>query len=185
MCTMSPYDFKLQDVHHDLSWMTGPDGLVMKAEQTVHFLKKSLSLHHSRGRSQLPCRLEKGFKVSPQLSKGSLAVPQSLSNPRWSHHQHYLFEPLTPPVGIRKPWNHKQAQTSIYPQRLNDTHEPPALKIQSNFKHILHIINSAKWFELLFIQIFYYYLNNYYTCPINGTAAEIKWSVDRYIKHTN
>lgn len=112
MCTMSPYDFKLQDVHRDLSWMAGPDGLVMKAEQTVHFLKKSLSLHHSRGRSQLPCRLEKGFKVSPQLSKGSLAVAQSLSNPRWSHHQHYLFEPLTPPVGIRKPWNHRQTSSN-------------------------------------------------------------------------
>lgn len=39
MCTMSPYDLKLQDVHRDLAWMTGPEGLVRKAEQPVHFLK--------------------------------------------------------------------------------------------------------------------------------------------------
>lgn len=36
---MSPYDWKLQEVHRDPAWMTGPDGLVRKAEQTIHFLK--------------------------------------------------------------------------------------------------------------------------------------------------
>lgn len=80
MCTMSSWDCRLQVLHGDLSWKINPDGLVKQAEPD-HFLKeaeeKPLSASLWGSRAALP-QTEKGFRISSQLSKGSLALPSAV-----------------------------------------------------------------------------------------------------------
>lgn len=123
-------------MHRDLSWKTDPGGLIKKAEQTVYFLKeaeeKPLSAALWGSRAAL-LQTEKGFRISSQLSKGSLAALCR----SWRLMQPQVIPPPTLAVWPADPWKvpenpeitDEPAENSFYRRHSR------ALKNQSNFRH--------------------------------------------------
>lgn len=119
MCTISPYDFKLQVVHCDLSWETDPDGFVKKAEQTGHFLWDT-------GQKLVSVLLWGSFTVPLQAGRGLqniISTEQRIISCPLPFLEAYGTpgDPNTnitclncwPLEGIRKPWNQtKQLRTA-------------------------------------------------------------------------
>lgn len=103
MCTVSLCDFELQVVQRNLSWKINPDGLVRKAEQTVHFLKeaeKKLFPASLWGSRAAYLQTGKGFRMSSQLSQGSSAALCC----SWRLMQPQVIPPPTLAVWPADPW---------------------------------------------------------------------------------
>lgn len=94
---------KLLVVLRDLWWKIDPDGLVKKAEQTVHFLmeaeEKPLYASLWGSHTALP-QTGKGFRISSQLSKGSLAALCR----SWRLMQPQVIPPPTLAIWPADPW---------------------------------------------------------------------------------